>query len=90
MDMRPQKNALVEPREQAESPFDPSSKTELDRRQNSQLLQRVTEVIGSSAQEWMRTPVPALGNATPTEMARTEQGRMKVLAVLDQLEHGVF
>jgi len=80
----------MEPRQQAESAYDQSSKTELDGRQNTQLLKRITEVIGSGAQEWMRTPVPALGNATPSEMARTELGRAKVLAVLDQLEHGVF
>ena len=57
---------------------------------NSRLFQRVTEVIGSGAQVWMRTPLPVLGNATPSEAARTERGLAKVLAVLDQLEHGVY
>jgi uncharacterized protein (DUF2384 family) len=91
MDMRAHKNRLMEPRHQVgERAYDQSRKKELEPLQNSHLLQRATEVIGSGAQEWMRTPVPALGNATPVELAQTKQGLAKVLAVLDQLEHGVF
>lgn len=81
----------MEPRQQAgKRAYDHSWKSELERRQNSHLFQRVTEVIGSGAHVWIRTPVPALANVTPSEMARTEQGLAKVLAVLDRLEHGVF
>jgi putative toxin-antitoxin system antitoxin component (TIGR02293 family) len=42
------------------------------------------------ADEWLRTPNPALDNLIPIQMARTDLGGREVEAVLLRLEHGVF
>jgi putative toxin-antitoxin system antitoxin component (TIGR02293 family) len=42
------------------------------------------------ADEWLRTPNPALDDLIPIQMARTDLGGREVEAVLMRLEHGVF
>lgn len=56
------------------------------------IVHRATEVIGDreEALRWVGTPVRALGYATPISLLATREGRDKVLAVLDRLEHGVL
>lgn len=58
----------------------------------ARLLERATQVIGSSveAQRWLREPLLAIGNRTPLEAARTETGAELVLQVLGRLEEGVY
>ena len=53
---------------------------------------RAIEVIGNEAKalRWLGTPVRALNYATPISMLDTSTGKDAVLAVLDNLEHGVF
>lgn len=42
------------------------------------------------ADEWLRSPNPALGNRIPIEMARTDTGAREVEAVLTRIEYGVY
>ena len=42
------------------------------------------------ADEWLRSPNPALGDAIPIRMIRTDLGGREVEAVLGRIEHGVF
>jgi len=51
-----------------------------------------TNVIGDrdEALRWMGTPVRALGFSTPVSLLATPEGEGRVLAVLNQLEHGVM
>jgi putative toxin-antitoxin system antitoxin component (TIGR02293 family) len=53
------------------------------------LAQRVFE-DDALADEWLRTPNPALDDLVPIQMARTDLGGREVEAVLLRLEHGVF
>lgn len=39
---------------------------------------------------WLRTPLRALGGATPLSLVDTDLGAQEALAVLGRLEHGVF
>ncbi len=41
------------------------------------------------ADEWLRTPNPALGGECPIEMARMDIGAREVEDVLTRLEHGI-
>jgi putative toxin-antitoxin system antitoxin component (TIGR02293 family) len=43
-----------------------------------------------AAMQWLRTPQPALGNATPFEFSKTEIGAREVEDVIGRLEHGVY
>lgn len=43
-----------------------------------------------SAVEWLQTPVPALGGATPLSIARTDFGAREVENLIGRLEHGVY
>jgi putative toxin-antitoxin system antitoxin component (TIGR02293 family) len=56
------------------------------------VLEKAVEVIGDrqTALRWMESPVRALGFATPASMLGTETGANTVLAVLSQLDHGIF
>lgn len=49
----------------------------------------VFEEVGR-ADEWLRSPNPALGNHVPMEMARTDAGGREVEAVLGRIAHGIF
>lgn len=42
------------------------------------------------AQKWLHSPIPALGDAIPMELARTDLGAREVEAILTRIEHGVF
>lgn len=42
------------------------------------------------AEEWLRSPNPALDNEIPMTMAATDIGAREVEAVLTRIEHGVF
>lgn len=42
------------------------------------------------ADEWLRSPNPALGDLIPIQMARTDIGGREVEAVLTRIAHGVF
>jgi len=54
------------------------------------LLLRAVEVFGEAdkAVGWLGTANPAFGGKSPSEAARTEDGRRSVLEVLLDLEHG--
>jgi putative toxin-antitoxin system antitoxin component (TIGR02293 family) len=56
------------------------------------VIKRAVEVIGDKqeAMRWMGTPVRALGYGTPISLLHSKPGMRSVLAVLDQLEHGVL
>jgi hypothetical protein len=56
------------------------------------VLARATTVIGTRerATRWLGTPVRALDYATPISRLHDAEGTEEVLAVLDQLEHGVL
>lgn len=56
------------------------------------LIARAVAVIGDreEALRWLGTPVRALGYATPIAKLATPAGTNAVLAVLDQLEQGVY
>lgn len=57
-----------------------------------QVIDRATDVIGDrdEALRWIGTPVPALDFATPISLLATSKGKDRVLATLDNLEHGVL
>ena len=42
------------------------------------------------ADEWLRSPNPALGDLIPIQMARTDIGGREVESVLTRIAHGVF
>ena len=54
------------------------------------LLLRAVEVFGEvdKAVGWLGTANPEFGGTSPSEAARTEDGRRSVLEVLVDLEHG--
>lgn len=56
------------------------------------VLARATDVIGSrkEATKWLETPVRALGSATPMSLLVDPAGEDQVLALLDNLDHGVL
>lgn len=56
------------------------------------VLVRATEVLGSrtDAEGWLESPKKALGQHSPVEIINTEEGLQKVLALLGNIEHGVF
>lgn len=42
------------------------------------------------AEEWLRSPNPALDDEVPMSMARTDVGAREVEGVLSRIEHGIF
>lgn len=56
------------------------------------ILDRASAVIGSreEAMRWMGTPVRALNYATPISLLVDDAGEREVIAVLENLEHGVL
>lgn len=59
---------------------------------SEQVLERAAKVIGDldEAARWMGTPIRALDYQTPVSLLASEKGRLRVLTVLDRLEHGVL
>lgn len=62
-------------------------------------LARLRRVVGMArrvfgdptlADEWLRSPNPALEGEVPIRMARTDVGGREVEAVLGRIEHGIF
>jgi putative toxin-antitoxin system antitoxin component (TIGR02293 family) len=41
------------------------------------------------AREWLQTPIPALGNKKPLDLARTEPGGREVEDLIARIEHGI-
>ena len=56
------------------------------------VIERAIETIGDQeeAMRWLGTPIRALGYVTPISKLSDEAGAREVLAVLDQLEQGVW
>jgi putative toxin-antitoxin system antitoxin component (TIGR02293 family) len=43
-----------------------------------------------AASEWMLSPLPGLGGATPSDAAKTEIGARNVENLICRMEHGVY
>lgn len=41
------------------------------------------------ARQWLETPIPALGNESPLDVARTEPGAREVEDLIGRIEHGI-
>ena len=56
------------------------------------LVSHAAEVFGGSegAYEWLRRPNAALGDRSPAELLRDEEGLNEVERLLVRLEHGVY
>jgi hypothetical protein len=56
------------------------------------VVERAIGIIGNAedAMRWLGTPIRALDNATPISRLHNPTGKDEVLAVLEQLEHGVL
>jgi hypothetical protein len=68
---------------------DPEPKTQSQ--DEVELVRRGTEVLGiDHVAEWMRSPIPSLGNRTPYDLIQTEAGRKQIQTVLLKIEHGVY
>lgn len=58
----------------------------------SRIFFRARELFGMAtpaARQWLTTPAPALGGATPLEYASTEVGSREVETLIGRLEHGI-
>lgn len=68
--------------------------------EESDRLLRASRILGSTlelfegdaeaARVWLATPLPALGDAPPLEIARTDIGAREVEKLIGRLEHGIF
>jgi Antitoxin Xre/MbcA/ParS C-terminal toxin-binding domain len=69
---------------------EPSTEPSID--PSNSVVVRAIDVIGDreEALRWMGTPVRALGYSTPVSLLGKPDGQARVMAVLTQLEHGVF
>ncbi len=59
----------------------------------SRLFGRAVQLFegdSEGASAWLERPLPALGNARPVDLVRTEVGALEVERVIFALEHGVF
>jgi len=58
----------------------------------ARLYRRAVEVLGSEevANQWLRTPITALGNVTPISLLDTPVGIQWVMTTLGRIEHGVY
>lgn len=56
------------------------------------LLSKAIDVLGNEkdALHWLQTPKRALGRQAPIDVAETDKGKQQVLALLTNIEHGVF
>jgi len=58
----------------------------------SRLFERATSMYdgdAGGAREWLETPVPALANQCPLDLARTEPGAREVEDLIGRIEYGV-
>jgi putative toxin-antitoxin system antitoxin component (TIGR02293 family) len=59
----------------------------------ARLAERAIHVFQGNATtvaRWLRTPLRALGDASPLSLVDTDVGTQEALDVLGRLEHGVF
>ncbi|MEM9830811.1 MAG: antitoxin Xre/MbcA/ParS toxin-binding domain-containing protein [Bacteroidota bacterium] len=58
----------------------------------ARLYRRALEVLGSEtiANQWLRTPVTALGSEQPISLLDTPVGIQWVMTILGRIEHGVY
>lgn len=59
----------------------------------SRLFAKALELFegnADAASEWLASSQPALGGATPLELAKTEIGTIEIERLIGRLEHGVF
>ena len=58
----------------------------------ARLFRRAVDVLGSDtlANQWLRTPVPALNNAPPLTLLDTPVGIQWVVTLLGRIEHGIY
>jgi putative toxin-antitoxin system antitoxin component (TIGR02293 family) len=78
-------------RRKAKGKFQPDESERLLRM--STVFEKAVELFEGdrdAAMRWLRTPQPALGNATPFDFARTEVGAREVEDLIGRLEHGVY
>ncbi len=75
------------------------SQREMLKLEESDGIARLVRVMGRAirvfededlAEEWLRSPNPALDDEIPMQMARTDIGAREVEGVLTRIEHGVF
>ena len=52
-------------------------------------LRHPSEGDYQGAREWLETPIPALANQRPLDLARTEPGAREVEDLIGRIEHGV-
>ncbi len=43
----------------------------------------------AAARQWLETPIPAIGNQSPLELAKTEPGAREVEDLIGRIEHGI-
>jgi len=43
----------------------------------------------AAALKWLETPIPALGNRRPVDIARTKRGTNEVAKLIRRIEHGI-
>ncbi len=58
----------------------------------SRLLEHATALYDGDregAREWLQTPIPALGNQRPLDLARTESGGREVEDLIARIERGI-
>jgi putative toxin-antitoxin system antitoxin component (TIGR02293 family) len=58
----------------------------------ARLFFRASETLESeaAAAQWFKSPIQALGWATPISFARTAVGLRELESILGRIEHGVF
>ena len=58
----------------------------------ARLYRRAVEVLGDDAlaNQWLRTPVTALGSVQPISLLDTPVGIQWVMTILGRIEHGVY
>lgn len=59
---------------------------------DSELIKETETAMGgaSGVALWLTTPNPILEEAIPLELAQTEEGRERVIELLNQIKHGIY
>ena len=59
----------------------------------SRLFERAVELFDGDregARQWLQTPIPALGDQRPLDLAKSEPGAREVEDLIGRIEHGVI
>jgi len=58
----------------------------------SSLFEKAEELFGDrdEARQWLQTPIPALGDQRPLDLAQTEPGAREVEDLIGRIGHGVI